>query len=68
LPVAGSRLAAETPLLLLGVLIARHAEPPFGIWEALDVPAPVLMLIGTIVASLGAAAGTGARFVRRSTT
>lgn len=64
-----SAIALASPLLFLGWLRVSQQIVPFGTWEALDVPVPILLIFGAVLGSLGAALGSvaGRRGPRRAT-
>ncbi len=63
--VIASIIGVVAPLLFMGVLAVRHADGYDGLWEALDVPVPILLAVGAVLGSLGAAIGRGAGGLRR---
>jgi hypothetical protein len=65
--VIASIIGVVAPLLFMGVLVVRHTNAYDGLWEALDVPVPVILAFGAVLGSLGAAIGQGANHFRLRT-
>jgi hypothetical protein len=57
--VIASVIGLISPLLFIGVVLARHTAGYDGLWETLDVPVPLLLVFGAALGSLGAAIGSG---------
>jgi hypothetical protein len=55
--VIASVIGLVSPLLFMGALLARHTAGHDGLWEAFDVPVPILLVFGAGLGTLGAAIG-----------
>jgi hypothetical protein len=62
--VIASVIGLVSPFLFLGVEWAGQTTSP-DVWEALDVPVPILLVFGIVLGSVGAAIGKGAGSLNR---
>jgi hypothetical protein len=65
--VIASIIGVIAPLLFMSALVVRHTHGYDGLWEALDVPVPVILAFGAVLGGLGAAIGRGANHFRLKT-